>query len=177
MKRSLSGAQLIVRRLGHPLNNLSLSNLKGTIARLVHGITRIASSPVGIASAVTRYGSTTTNARHNRLLLIIVVIGFLLRVSTILWGVPVLPFVGIYHPDEHSTYSHALYFPQTYGIETNFVHGSTLPYLMAALLSPVKAMITFEHWDTGLPYRLKVAVCRCRNSLDTACLSRRPATL
>ena len=80
-------------------------------------------------------------------MLIIVVVGFLLRVSTILWGVPVLPFVGTYHPDEYSTYGHALYFPSRYGIETSFIHGSTLPYLMAALLSPVKAMITFEQWD------------------------------
>lgn len=122
-------------------------NLKGRIVKLVDGVKRIASSPIGIASTVSSYDRTTENARHSRLLIIIIVVGFLLRISTILWGVRVLPFDGNYHPDESSTYQHALYFPSRYGIETVFIHGSTLPYLMAALLYPVKALVTFQQWD------------------------------
>ena len=71
-----------------------------------------------------------------RLLTLMVLFGFVLRVSTILWGTGILPYSGRYHPDETYTVEHAAEFPGNYGRDPNFLTGSTVPYLVAALLLP-----------------------------------------
>ena len=82
-----------------------------------------------------------------RLVTLVVVLGFVLRVSTILWGTGILPFSGRYHPDETYTVKHAAEFPGNYGRDTNFLTGSTIPYLVAALLLPAKAMLGPTQWE------------------------------
>ena len=117
------------------------------MADLVRRVVDIARLPVGVASAVSRDETALERRHHGRLLMAILLAGFMLRASTILWGVPLLPYVGTYHPDERTTYEHALYFPGNYGVDTNFIHGATVPYLMAAILSPVRWVVTFENWE------------------------------
>ena len=84
---------------------------------------------------------------EKRLLLLIIIFGFLLRVSTIFWGAGILPYTGRYHPDEKKTFQHAVEFPSNYGSDTGFTHGSTVPYLLATLLLPVKSIVTPAHWE------------------------------
>ena len=79
--------------------------------------------------------------------MLVVILGFLLRVSTILWGTGVLPYSGRYHPDEAYTVLHAVEFPQNYGRDANFLTGSTVPYLVAVVLLPGKAMFTRQQWE------------------------------
>jgi hypothetical protein len=110
-------------------------NLRLPMTDLVRRARNIARLPVGVAAAVSDT-AVLEDRRHGRLLMAIFVAGLMLRASTILWGVPLLPYVGTYHPDERTTYEHALYFPGNYGVDTNFIHGATVPYLMAAILSP-----------------------------------------
>src|SRR6266550_4015935 len=81
-----------------------------------------------------------------RLLTLVVLFGFVLRVSTILWGTGILPFSGRYHPDETYTVKHAAEFPGNYGRDTNFLTGSTVPYLVAVLILPAKAMLRPTQW-------------------------------
>ena len=82
-----------------------------------------------------------------RLLTLVVLFGFVLRVSTILWGTGILPFSGRYHPDETYTVKHAAEFPGNYGRDTNFLTGSTVPYLVAVLILPAKAMLGPTKWE------------------------------
>lgn len=82
-----------------------------------------------------------------RLLTLVVLFGFLLRVSTILWGTGVLPYSGRYHPDEAYTVKHAAEFPGNYGRDTNFLTGSTVPYLVAVLLLPAKPIVGPTQWE------------------------------
>lgn len=82
-----------------------------------------------------------------RLLTLVVLLGFLLRVSTILWGTGILPYTGRYHPDEAYTVQHAAEFPGNYGRDTNFLTGSTVPYLVAALLLPAKPFLGPKQWE------------------------------
>lgn len=82
-----------------------------------------------------------------RVVFIIAVFGFALRISTILWGTGVLPHTGLYHPDEPTTYHHAIEFPGNYGNDTDFMHGTAVPYALAAVLLPVKALVTLPHWQ------------------------------
>ena len=82
-----------------------------------------------------------------RLLALVVLFGFVLRVSTILWGTGILPYTGRYHPDEAYTVQHAAEFPGNYGRDTNFLTGSTVPYLVAVLLLPAKAMLGPTQWE------------------------------
>src|SRR5438552_470069 len=93
----------------------------------------------------TKYGQLSRTER--RLLMLVVILGFLLRVSTILWGTGVLPYSGRYHPDEAYTVLHAVEFPQNYGRDANFLTGSTVPYLVAVVLLPGKAMFTRQQWE------------------------------
>src|SRR5882672_10569081 len=82
-----------------------------------------------------------------RLLTLVVLFGFVLRISTILWGTGILPYTGRYHPDEAYTVQHAAEFPGNYGRDTNFLTGSTVPYLVAVLLLPAKAMLGPTQWE------------------------------
>src|SRR5207244_8157898 len=79
---------------------------------------------------------------EKRLLLLIIIFGFLLRVSTICWGAGILPYTGRYHPDEKKTFQNAVEFPSNYGIDTEFTNVSTVPYLFATVILPVKYIVT-----------------------------------
>src|SRR5882672_9989925 len=73
---------------------------------------------------------------EKRILMLVVLFGFVLRVSTILWGAGILPYTGRYHPDEAYTLQHAVEFPGNYGRDSHFLTGSTVPYLVTVLLLP-----------------------------------------
>jgi len=98
--------------------------------------------------------SRTSQARDSqpsgievRFLTLVVLFGFVLRVSTILWGTGILPYTGRYHPDEAYTVQHAAEFPENYGRDTNFLTGSTVPYLVAVLLLPAKTVLGPTRWE------------------------------
>jgi len=77
----------------------------------------------------------------------ILLLGLALRLPGILWGFPALPFTGQYHPDELATYGHAVGFPGNYLTSTSYVHGSSVPYLVAAVLLPVKLLVAAPTWS------------------------------
>jgi 4-amino-4-deoxy-L-arabinose transferase-like glycosyltransferase len=84
---------------------------------------------------------------EKRLLTLVILFGFVLRVSTILWGTGILPYTGRYHPDEAYTVQHAAEFPGNYGRDTNFLTGSTVPYLVAVLVLPAKPFLGPKQWE------------------------------
>lgn len=84
---------------------------------------------------------------ESRILMAVVLFGFLLRISTILWGTGMLPYSGRYHPDEAYTVKHAVDFPGNYGRDKNFLTGSTVPYLVATVLLPAKPFVAQKHWE------------------------------
>src|SRR6202521_2269322 len=90
---------------------------------------------------------TRPSRTEKRLLTLVILFGFLLRSSTILWGTGVLPYSGRYHPDEAYTVRHAVEFPGNYGRDQNFLTGSTVPYLIAVVLLPGKAMFSRQQWE------------------------------
>ena len=84
---------------------------------------------------------------ESRILIALVLFGFVLRVSTILWGTGILPYSGRYHADEAYTVKHAAEFPGNYGRDTNFLTGSTVPYLVATVLLPAKPLFAPQRWE------------------------------
>jgi dolichyl-phosphate-mannose-protein mannosyltransferase len=80
--------------------------------------------------------------KPRNLLLLLLLLAFALRVSCILWGIPILPFTGRYHADEGVAYGHAFGFPGNYFTNPVFVYGTTLPYLVATFVLPLKSHVT-----------------------------------
>ncbi len=65
-------------------------------------------------------------------------VGLALRSSLLFWGVVLLPHEGPYHPDEPSSYMHAARFPGNVLDNRAFVHGTTVPYVVALPLLPFR---------------------------------------
>jgi hypothetical protein len=83
----------------------------------------------------------------------ILVLGFLLRIVPILWGVPVDPFVRDYHPDEWKVLSSVVEFPGVYWTTRPFPgYGTSLQYLVGALLTPVKYLVLESSDEITLGY-------------------------
>src|SRR3989338_3743422 len=80
--------------------------------------------------------------KHERTLLIaIVLVGFALRIATVLWGTPILPYHRSYHPDEPKLYKVTADFPRVYWTDQRtLVYGTAVSYTLGVLLLPVKAV-------------------------------------
>jgi len=77
--------------------------------------------------------------QEHKLLFVILILGFILRILPILWGVPLNPHVRGYHPDEPKSYRTILNFPS---LSTPFKgYGTTVQYVLGVLLLPVKVFM------------------------------------
>lgn len=76
-----------------------------------------------------------------RVLVAVVAVGFVLRAACLLWGIPILPYEGVYHPDEGISLLHVIQFPQHYLDGQSFIYGSTVPYLIGAALLPLRPLL------------------------------------
>ena len=73
------------------------------------------------------------------ILLAVLIMGFLLRVSGILWGISLLdPLEGNYHPDEWATIWGAVGFPGHILTNTYLVYPTFFPYFLGAITFPVR---------------------------------------
>ena len=85
--------------------------------------------------------------QNNRALSFILLVGFVLRVATIFWGIPIFEYIHSYHPDESKAYSITVNFPSNYLSHERFkVYGNTVAYLLGTLFLPFKA---FFVWVIG----------------------------
>lgn len=79
---------------------------------------------------------------RNRLLFGILALGLCLRIATVLWGIPVSPYVHSYHPDEAKAYQTTADFPKVYITDARFLqYGTAVPYVLGILLLPVKFVV------------------------------------
>jgi len=77
----------------------------------------------------------------NKLLLIILLMGFILRVIPILWGVPINSYIHNYHADEPKVYDTILNFPGNYFSTQKFMgYGTFVQYTLGILLIPLKLL-------------------------------------
>jgi hypothetical protein len=80
--------------------------------------------------------------RGHNILLLIMLCGLLLRVIPILWGIPIFPYIGGYHPDEPKVYNTIINFPGIY-FTTNFFqgYGTTVQFILGFILLPLKLVL------------------------------------
>lgn len=90
-------------------------------------------------------------------LFIVLIIGFLLRVVPILWGIPIKPYIRSYHPDEGKVFNSIMGFPEIYWTTKPFSgYGTAVQYMLGALLIPLKFVLAqllnlrFEYYITAL---------------------------
>ncbi len=83
-----------------------------------------------------------------RILLAILLIGFALRVSTVLWGLPI-GFGGTFHPDEPKYLGPAIGLTRYYGTTRPFpMYGTSVQYTVGAALLPLKVLPDALHSRT-----------------------------
>lgn len=80
--------------------------------------------------------------RDHKILSLIMLCGFVLRVIPILWGIPILPYIRGYHPDEPKAYNTIIQFPGVY-LSTNFFqgYGTTVQFIIGFVLLPLKLVL------------------------------------
>ena len=79
-----------------------------------------------------------TTKKHS-ILAGILVVGFLLRMSGVLWGTPFLgPFEGYYHPDEWNIVQGAIKFPHHVVENLRFVYPTFFHYFLGILTFPLR---------------------------------------
>lgn len=95
--------------------------------------------------------------RENKLLILIVAIGFLLRISLLFWGIPITPYIhcddfrnACYHADESDALSAIISFPENYFSSERYLgYGTTMQNFIGIPLLPLKAMLS---WMLQLDY-------------------------
>lgn len=76
---------------------------------------------------------------RNNALLIALIIGFILRLVPILWGIPIKPYIRSYHPDEGKVLNSIFRFPEIYWTTKPFPgYGTAVQYMLGFLLTPFK---------------------------------------
>lgn len=79
----------------------------------------------------------------HKILCLIISFGFLLRVVSILWGIPISPYVRSFHPDEPKVYESVLKFPEIYLTAKPFPgYGTAVQYILGVFLMPLKLIIS-----------------------------------
>ena len=80
--------------------------------------------------------------REHRLLCLILLAAFALRVAPILWGVPLRDEIRNFHPDERKVYGVVAHFPEIYGTTDPFPgYGTAVQYLLGTVLLPLKGAV------------------------------------
>ncbi len=84
--------------------------------------------------------------RNHKLLSIILLIGFIIRILTIFWGVPINPYVKSYHPDEPKVYIDIMNFPRSYLTFLQFKgYGTFIQNSLGLLFFPLKVLKIFSN--------------------------------
>jgi hypothetical protein len=102
----------------------------------------------------------------------ILLVGLLLRIVPILWGIPLTADVKSYHADEPTAMSHLLGFPsQFFEPRANPEYGNSIQYLIGLLLLPVQ-LIVGKLCHLSHTYALIALICaRLANVImGTACV-------
>jgi len=82
--------------------------------------------------------------KTHKLLVIILFLGFILRILPILWGVPLTPFIKSYHPDEPKVYFDIMNFPRSYFSFEQFKgYGTFIQNAFGFLFIPLKLIKLF----------------------------------
>jgi hypothetical protein len=77
--------------------------------------------------------------KKNKLLFAIILVGFVLRILPILWGIPINEYVRMYHPDEGHVLRSIGGFPKIYFSTKTFMgYGTFVPYTLGFLFMPFK---------------------------------------
>ncbi len=100
---------------------------------------------------------TTANAFPSKwqrpLLNGLLLLGLCLRVATIFWGTPFVPYARSFHPDEAKAYQMTANFPEVYFTDERFLpYGTAFSYTLGMVLWPVKAVLVYalDHPDWNL---------------------------
>ncbi len=87
------------------------------------------------------YFEKITHFKNNKFLLIILLLGLIVRLLPILWGVPINPYVKNYHPDEPKVYQSILNFPGIYFSTQTFMgYGTFIQYILGLMFLPLKLL-------------------------------------
>jgi len=88
--------------------------------------------------------------KEHQMLAAILGVGFLLRISGILWGIPFPdPLEGIYHPDEPNIITGAVEFPGHILTNQNFVYPTFFSYFLGFITFPLR--LFFDAFDVPGP--------------------------
>jgi hypothetical protein len=99
--------------------------------------------------------------KPERLAMIAIAAGFLLRVVTLFWGLPHWVLVTGYHPDEPTVCSVIFDFPSIYLSNVSCVYNTAWQYTIGLLLLPVKAvkvLLTSGSVQTNDAYYVFIAI-------------------
>jgi hypothetical protein len=79
------------------------------------------------------------NARHRRILLAVLAFGFVVRFSTMFWGIGLFSFDrGYYHPDEPKVVNYVRDFPESFWTEWDFRYSRAVHHALLPLYLPLK---------------------------------------
>ncbi|MBI1315088.1 phospholipid carrier-dependent glycosyltransferase [bacterium] len=84
---------------------------------------------------------------------------FLLRATTIFWGVPLDEFTAFYHADEVKSWGSAVDFPANYLSSENYLYGTAVQYIVGILLTPLR--LAMDSPDPAQHQRFIVAAVIC----------------
>lgn len=100
-------------------------------------------------------------------LILIVLVGFLLRFATLLWGIPtpVNKYIfcpnfsnSCYHADEAEAYIEIIKFPENYFSSERFLgYGATMPLIIGTFISPLKAITALGYLNSYF-YNLYIVI-------------------
>lgn len=97
----------------------------------------------------------------HKYLFFILMLGCILRIVPISWGVPISPYIQNYHPDEPKVYSTILNFPEVYlNFNQSPVYGTCVQYVIGLLLFLPKLVISKLLHDGGLYFIMMLLASR-----------------
>src|ERR1700722_9284626 len=110
----------------------------------------------------------------HKLLCAILLIGFAIRFSGLLWGFPLSATPsenqsrGYYNADEPAVFQQAVDFPGNYLSNTPYAYGSTIPYLVGMVCYPFKGLFV-TRMNNPAAYELLVVVVFRLGSILAGC--------
>ena len=78
--------------------------------------------------------------RENFFLLLLLFVGFFFRLSGIIWGLPLVKYMGFYHPDESKIIDGAYEFPSHILTNLDFRYPTAFHYILGIISLPIKLL-------------------------------------
>ncbi|MHC4874923.1 MAG: ArnT family glycosyltransferase [Planctomycetota bacterium] len=89
---------------------------------------------------------------------------FVLRATTICWGIPLDEFTAFYHADEVKSWGSAVDFPANYLASENYLYGTAVQYIAGILLTPLR--LAMDSVEPEQHQRFVVAAVLCFRLLN-----------